>query len=110
TWEPNHIPIVEHPSQPNIPWEDKPYIVADPTGGNLYVGWTRWTLSDSQILLARSTDEGLTWAPPVEINGRRGLPRDDNVALERLRQRQRGRVLRGVRRRGRDLGGAGSRE
>ena len=86
TWEANHIPIVEHPSEPNIPWEDKPYIVADdtngPFSGNLYVGWTRWTLSDSQILLARSTDGGLTWAPPVEINGRRGLPRDDNGALE----------------------------
>ena len=80
TWEANHIPIVEHPSEPNIPWEDKPYIVADdtngPFSGNLYVGWTRWTLSDSQILLARSTDGGLTWAPPVEINGRRGLPRE----------------------------------
>ncbi len=86
TWEANHIPIIEHPTEPNIPWEDKPYIVADDTGGryggNLYVGWTRWTLADSQILLSRSTDGGLTWSAPVEINGRRGLPRDDNGALE----------------------------
>jgi hypothetical protein len=86
TWEANHIPIVEHPTEPGIPWEDKPYIVADdtggPYGGNLYVGWTRWTLSDSQILLSRSTDGGLTWSAPLEINGARGLPRDDNGALE----------------------------
>jgi hypothetical protein len=86
TWEANHIPIVEHPSEPGIPWEDKPYIVADdtngPYGGNLYVGWTRWTLTDSQIRLSRSTDGGLTWSAPVEINGQRGLPRDDNGALE----------------------------
>jgi hypothetical protein len=86
TWETNHIPIVEHPTEPGIPWEDKPYIVADdtdgPYGGNLYVGWTRWTLADSQIRLSRSTDGGLTWSAPVEINGQRGLPRDDNGALE----------------------------
>lgn len=86
TWETNHIPVIEHPSDPGIPWEDKPYIVADdtngPYGGNLYVGWTRWTLTDSQIRLSRSTDGGLTWSAPAEINGRRGLPRDDNGALE----------------------------
>lgn len=86
TWEANHIPVIEHASEPGIPWEDKPYIVADdtsgPYGGNLYVGWTRWTLTDSQIRLSRSTDGGLTWSAPVEINGRRGLPRDDNGALE----------------------------
>jgi hypothetical protein len=39
-------------------------------------------LADSQIRLSRSTDGGLTWSAPVEINGQRGLPRDDNGALE----------------------------
>jgi hypothetical protein len=86
TWETNHIPIAEHPTESGIPWEDKPFIVADdtdgPYGGNLYVGWTRWTLTDSQIRLSRSTDGGLTWSAPAEINGKRGLPRDDNGALE----------------------------
>lgn len=86
TWEANHVAIIEHPSEPGIPWEDKPYIIADDSrgsyAGNLYVGWTRWTLTDSQILLSRSTDGGLAWSAPVEINGRRGLPRDDNGALE----------------------------
>ncbi|HKS97451.1 MAG TPA: sialidase family protein [Terriglobia bacterium] len=86
TWESPHIPIIQHATEPGIPWEDKPYIVADassgPYSGNLYVGWTRWTLADSQILLSRSTDDGRTWSAPLEIDTHRGLPRDDNGALE----------------------------
>jgi hypothetical protein len=86
TWEANHVPIIEHASEPGIPFEDKPYIVADTTksryGGNLYVGWTRWTLTDSEILLSRSTDDGQTWSKPVEIDRHPGLPRDDNGAAE----------------------------
>ncbi|HEX7288495.1 MAG TPA: exo-alpha-sialidase [Candidatus Angelobacter sp.] len=86
TWEANHIPIIEHETAPGMPWEDKPYIVADtskgPHGGNLYVGWTRWTLTGSEIRLARSTDAGKTWSKPVEIDRHPGLPRDDNGAAE----------------------------
>ncbi|PYV13108.1 MAG: hypothetical protein DMG21_21850, partial [Acidobacteria bacterium] len=86
TWEANHIPVAEQPTQPGIPFEDKPYIVADtssdPHAGNLYIGWTRWTLEDSRILLSRSTDGGATWLAPLEISVRRGLPRDDNGAAE----------------------------
>ena len=29
TWEANHIPVAEQPSTAGIPFEDKPYIVAD---------------------------------------------------------------------------------
>lgn len=86
TWEANHIPIIEHATEPGVPWEDKPYIVSDttkgPHAGNLYVGWTRWTLTNSQILLSRSTDDGKTWSKPVEIDSHPGLPRDDNGAAE----------------------------
>jgi len=86
TWEANHVPVIEHPSEPGIPFEDKPYIVADNTksryAGNLYVGWTRWTLTDSEILLSRSTDDGQTWSKPVELDAHPGLPRDDNGAAE----------------------------
>jgi hypothetical protein len=86
TWEANHIAVIKHETAPGIPWEDKPYIVADatdgPYSGNLYVGWTRWTLADSQILLSRSTDGGETWSAPKEIDTHRGLPRDDNGAVE----------------------------
>src|ERR1700751_5111012 len=72
TWEADHIPIIEHATEPGVPWEDKPYLVSDtskgPHGGNLYVGWTRWTLTNSQILLSRSTDDGITWSKPIEID------------------------------------------
>ncbi|MFZ0818274.1 MAG: exo-alpha-sialidase [Candidatus Sulfotelmatobacter sp.] len=97
TWEAKHIAVSELASDPGIPFEDKPYIVADTASdthasgnnsnkdryaGNLYVGWTRWTLTDSEILLSRSTDDGLTWSKPVEIDRHPGLPRDDNGAAE----------------------------
>ncbi len=86
TWDADHIPIIEHATEPEIPWEDKPYIVSDttkgPHAGNLYVGWTRWTLTDSEILLSRSTDDGKTWSKPIEIDSHPGLPRDDNGAAE----------------------------
>ncbi len=86
TWETDHVPVAENPSEPGIPFEDKPYIVADnskgPYAGNLYVGWTRWRIADSQMLLSRSTDDGRTWSKPVEIDAHPGLPRDDNGAAE----------------------------
>jgi len=88
TWEADHFPVAEQPSSPGIPFEDKPYIVADNTqgryAGNLYIGWTRWRLTDSQMVLSRSTDDGKTWSQPVEIDAHPGLPRDDNGAAERF--------------------------
>jgi hypothetical protein len=86
TWEADHIPVAEQPSSPGIPFEDKPYIIADNSksryAGNLYVGWTRWRLADSQMVLSHSTDDGKTWSQPVEIDTHPGLPRDDNGAAE----------------------------
>lgn len=86
TWEANHIPVAEQPSTPGIPFEDKPYIVADNSkrkfAGNLYVGWTRWRIGDSQMVISRSTDDGKTWSEPIEIDAHPGLPRDDNGAAE----------------------------
>src|ERR1700722_2777613 len=45
TWEPHTVRVIEHAEAPGIPFEDKPYIVADnqaksPYAGSLYVGWT----------------------------------------------------------------------
>jgi hypothetical protein len=77
--------VISHDSTPNIPFEDKPWIVADTSGphpGNLYVGWTQFTLAASDLLFSRSTDGGKTWAAPIKLNARPGLPRDDNGALE----------------------------
>jgi hypothetical protein len=86
TWEANHAPVAEQETKPGIPFEDKPVIVADISNsryaGYLYVGWTRWRLTDSQMVLSRSTDDGQTWSPPIEIDHHPGLPRDDNGAAE----------------------------
>jgi len=86
TWEADHVPVAEQPTADGIPFEDKPYIVADATkskfAGNLYIGWTRWRLKDSQMVLSRSTDDGKTWTAPIEIDAHPGLPRDDNGAAE----------------------------
>ena len=86
TWETNHIPVAEQPTAAGIPFEDKPYIVADNSkskfSGNLYVGWTRWRLTDSLMVISRSTDNGKSWSEPLEIDAHPGLPRDDNGAAE----------------------------
>lgn len=86
TWNEKEIAVSAQPQQPGIPFEDKPYIVADNTKGrytgNLYIGWTRWTLTNSELLFVRSTDDGKTWSKPIEIDNGPGLPRDDNGALE----------------------------
>ena len=54
-------------AQPGIPFEDKPYHgrrqhARANIAGNLYVGWTRWRLTDSQMVISRSTDDGKTWS------------------------------------------------
>lgn len=86
TWEANAVPVIAHDSAPGIPFEDKPWVVADlsagASSGNLYIGWTQFTLSASDLLFSRSTDGGKTWSGPIKLNSASGLPRDDNGALE----------------------------
>jgi hypothetical protein len=86
TWQQPDVPVVEHATKPGIPFEDKPYIVADdtngPYAGNLYVGWTQFTLTQSVILLSRSEDDGAAWSKPIRISTEAGLPRDDNGDVE----------------------------
>jgi hypothetical protein len=86
TWADHAIPVVAHATQPGIPFEDKPYIVADTTGshfaGNLYVGWTQFDLVKSVMLFSRSTNGGQIWSQPIRISTHNGLPRDDNGSVE----------------------------
>ena len=86
-WESQPHVVIEHVGDRPPPlWEDKPFIVADqgrgPHAGNLYIGWTRWTLTGSEIVLSRSTDDGLSWSTPMEIDAHPGLPRDATGANE----------------------------
>lgn len=87
TWDPSAVAVDAQPTRPGMPFEDKPYLVADdnqnsPFAGNLYLGWTEFSLSKSIILFSRSTDGGITWSPPFEISSHEGVPRDDNGAVE----------------------------
>ncbi|MGZ4868669.1 MAG: sialidase family protein [Candidatus Angelobacter sp.] len=85
TWEHDARTVISHESTPGIPFEDKPWIVADTSGphaGNLYIGWTQFTLAASDLLFSRSTDGGITWSSPIKLSSVSGLPRDDNGALE----------------------------
>ncbi len=86
-----HIPIILHTAQQNedSSFEDKYYIESDnatesPYFGNLYCPWKRVVERDSstQIVLARSTDKGLTWLPPVPVSDRVvGSDRDTTFGL-----------------------------
>jgi hypothetical protein len=86
TWEAQPIPVIEHRTAPGIPFEDKPYVIADngrgPNAGNLYVGWTQFTLDRTTILFSRSTDGGKLWSAPITISTQPGLPRDDTGSVE----------------------------
>ena len=87
TWEANAAAIDEQPTRPEMPFEDKPYLVADnnahsPYAGTIYVGWTEFSLTKSIILFSRSNNGGISWSQPFEISSHEGLPRDDNGAVE----------------------------
>jgi hypothetical protein len=87
TWEPNPVSVDEQTTRPEMPFEDKPYLIADdnpnsPYAGSLYVGWTEFSLAKSAILFSRSKDGGITWSEPFEISTHEGLPRDDNGSVE----------------------------
>jgi hypothetical protein len=86
TWLSPQVAVIEHPTEPGIPFEDKPYIVTDdtngPFAGNIYVGWTHFTLDESLIYFSRSTNGGATWSEPLRISTVPGLPRDDNGSVE----------------------------
>jgi hypothetical protein len=87
TWESNAISVDEQPTRKIMPFEDKPSVAADnnpqsPFNGNLYVGWTEFTLEKTTILFSRSIDGGKAWSPPQEISTHEGLPRDDTGAVE----------------------------
>ncbi|HEY6968656.1 MAG TPA: sialidase family protein [Candidatus Angelobacter sp.] len=85
SWPVNASAVISHESTPQIPFEDKPYVVAATSGphaGDLYIGWTQFTLATTELLFSRSIDGGATWSKPIKLSSVPGLPRDDNGALE----------------------------
>jgi hypothetical protein len=89
TWEPRHTPLIEYPGGSDPPFQDKGYIAADlqrgsPHLGNLYVGWTRYSIEASEILFSRSTDDGASWSAPIVISTEPGVPRGTDGALTGL--------------------------
>jgi hypothetical protein len=86
TWDKDDHAVKENPTAAGIPFEDKPGIAADitqsPYRGNLYIGWTEFSLTKTIILFSRSSDGGVSWSTPIEISTHEGLPRDDNGAVE----------------------------
>lgn len=79
TWNPTHVAVIEHlgTQTADSAFEDKYYIHADtssasPYRGALYIPWKRVINRDSstQIVIARSTDRGLTWSTPVVVSDR----------------------------------------
>jgi hypothetical protein len=87
TWDPAPVGVkVWKGDEPDVKLEDMPRIwsdtgVASPHRGNLYMAWIEWQLEQSIILFTRSTDGGQTWAVPMRISTKAGLPRDDNGAV-----------------------------
>lgn len=87
SWEQNAVSVDAISTAPVVSFQDKPYVVADNNSrskfaGNLYIGWTEFTLDKSVILFSRSTDGGVTWSAPTRISTQAGLPRDDNGDVE----------------------------
>ncbi len=79
TWENRHIAVIIHTGQQTADsaFEDKYYVHCDtaassPFRGRLYIPWKRVINSDSStgIVIARSTDRGLTWLEPVAVSDR----------------------------------------
>ncbi|CAN5395843.1 hypothetical protein BH10BAC6_BH10BAC6_13100 [soil metagenome] len=79
TWGTKHVPVIQHIGQqtPDSAFEDKYYVQADtvstsPFHNRLYIPWKRVINRDSstQIVIARSTNSGLTWTTPVNVSDR----------------------------------------
>jgi hypothetical protein len=92
TWgEP--VSVVDHVNCVT-PFEDKPWLIVDsepdsPHRGNIYAAWTRFDVYGSKdpahhshIYLARSRDNGKSFAPPIRISTEPGDCQDKSETLE----------------------------
>ncbi|MBU3679227.1 MAG: exo-alpha-sialidase [Candidatus Kapabacteria bacterium] len=79
TWAMKHTAVIIHTGAQTADsaFEDKYYVHADTAGtsphrGTLYIPWKRVINRDSstQIMIAKSTDQGATWSTPVAVSER----------------------------------------
>ena len=68
--------------------EDKNWIAVDNSNskfsGNVYATWTHFTAMSSMLWFSRSTNHGVTWSKPIQIN-----PASQNGALQGIASRGR---------------------
>lgn len=65
--------VYSSPDQ-SVFFNDKEWITVDnnpssPYYGRVYITWTKFSATNSPILMSYSSDDGLTWSPGVEISG-----------------------------------------
>jgi hypothetical protein len=48
--------------------DDKDFIAADPSNGNLYVIWTLFASGFTQVMMRYSSDQGVSWSAPVRVD------------------------------------------
>lgn len=79
TWGMKHTAVIIHTGAQTADssFEDKYYVHADtvassPYRGHLYIPWKRVVNRDSstQIVISKSTDEGVSWSVPVAVSDR----------------------------------------
>ena len=79
TWSMKHTAVIIHTGvqTADSAFEDKYYVHADtaatsPHRGALYIPWKRVINRDSstQIVITKSTDQGLTWSVPIAVSDR----------------------------------------
>lgn len=78
TWT-KHIPVIEHKGTMTLDsaFEDKYYVQVDraknsPYSGHVYTPWKRVIALDSatQIVVTKSTNQGLNWSTPIPVSER----------------------------------------
>jgi hypothetical protein len=70
---------------PDVTWNDKDWLAVDRMRGTVYQGWnrihTRFGGQSSRVVVARSTDGGASFAPPVPLSPPLGVTTGPQLAV-----------------------------
>jgi hypothetical protein len=75
TWT-QKTPVTLSTKKTNV-FDDKYWIAADRTSGNLYVGWDRNQGNNQTLFVAVSTNHAVSWSAPIKVN-------DGTTSFERV--------------------------